>query len=777
MIWGLALLLAALLILPVFATGTPTMTISAPQNATPGSTVTVTVSISQLENCTAIGLGLQFDTEVFEMVEGSFELLIEDSKQASFKYVTNAKGYVANIQRDGSEPVSGDVFRFDLKVKESAPLNGNYTITGTPSIRVNNALASCQLESATLTIACSHSYGGWEKLDGEQHQRKCGLCGAVEKATHNWDGGSVTQEPTCTTEGVKTFVCADCGQTRTESVEKIPHSYDDGAVTTQPTCTAEGVKTFTCGCGHTKTESVKALGHDYDDGVITTEPTCDADGVKTYTCKRSGCGHTKTEPVAMQGHDYDDGVVTKEPTCEEAGVRTYTCTQEGCDVTRTETIEKLGHAPKAAVEENRKEATCAAAGSYDTVVYCDRCSKELERTNHAIAILPHSYDGGKVTTQPTCTAEGVKTFTCTGCGDSYTESVAMTEHIYDSGKVTTQPTCTAEGIKTFTCGGCGKTYTESVAMIDHSFDNACDSQCNGCDLTRETSHVYSDTYSTNSVTHWYPCTVCGDRHDEYPHTPGPEATEWDPQVCTVCDYVIQPALGHTHRFADTYTWDEEAHWYACSGCPEVDARQSHVFDNDCDTTCDTCGYTRETEHNYSERLSFDATGHWHACENCGDVMELLPHTPGPEATADTDQICLDCGFILQIAGVHEHTPTGDWHSNEDGHWHQCACGELLEKADHAWNEGVKDEQAGTVTYHCTVCGHPKTEQIPAQPQPGEPQQTQPGPVAPQPPKPDAEEFPWWILILVFCGLLLAGVVFVIVGILVSRKQVGKFSRK
>ena len=81
----------------------------------------------------------------------------------------------------------------------------------------------------------------------------------------------------------------------------------------------------------------------------------------------------------------------------------------------------------------------------------------------------HSYDGGVITTEPTCTAKGVKTFTCS-CGDSYTEDVDMIDHSYGEGVITTEPTCTAKGVKTFTCS-CGDSYTEDVDMIDHSFVN------------------------------------------------------------------------------------------------------------------------------------------------------------------------------------------------------------------------------------------------------------------------------------------------------------------
>ena len=123
----------------------------------------------------------------------------------------------------------------------------------------------------------------------------------------------------------------------------------------------------------------------------------------------------------------------------------------------------------------------------------------------------HSYDDGVVTTEPTCTEAGVKTFTCSGCDSSYTEEVpalghsytdtvisptteaeGYTEHVcsrcgdtyrdsyveklqtehthsFDDGVVTIEPTCTQPGVKTFTCSGCNGTYTEEVAALGHSY--------------------------------------------------------------------------------------------------------------------------------------------------------------------------------------------------------------------------------------------------------------------------------------------------------------------
>ncbi|MBR7179407.1 MAG: discoidin domain-containing protein, partial [Oscillospiraceae bacterium] len=73
----------------------------------------------------------------------------------------------------------------------------------------------------------------------------------------------------------------------------------------------------------------------------------------------------------------------------------------------------------------------------------------------------HDYDEGVVTAEPTCTEAGVKTFTCSVCGHTYTEEIDATGHSYDEGVVTTEPTCGKDGVKTFTCT-CGDSYTEVI---------------------------------------------------------------------------------------------------------------------------------------------------------------------------------------------------------------------------------------------------------------------------------------------------------------------------
>lgn len=85
------------------------------------------------------------------------------------------------------------------------------------------------------------------------------------------------------------------------------------------------------------------------------------------------------------------------------------------------------HEQGSAVTEKYVDSTCAKEGSYDEVFYCTTCGEQIDRVSHSIAKKDHSYTS-VITKQPTCTATGTRKYTCSVCGNSYTETIAATEH-------------------------------------------------------------------------------------------------------------------------------------------------------------------------------------------------------------------------------------------------------------------------------------------------------------------------------------------------------------
>ncbi len=223
------------------------------------------------------------------------------------------------------------------------------------------------------------------------------------------------------------------------------HSYTE-TITKQPTCKEEGIKTFTCSCGESYTEPVAKLAH--TPKTVTIPATCTATGAEYTICEV--CGETLSDVTTLSklDHTYTE-TITKQPTCKEAGVKTFTCS---CGDSYTEPIAKLSHTPKTVTIP----ATCTATGAEYTI--CEVCGETLSDVT-TLPKLDHTYTE-TITKQPTCKEAGVKTFTCSGCGASYTEPVARLAHTPGELQTVKEPTETETGKTEKRCTVCGETLEE-----------------------------------------------------------------------------------------------------------------------------------------------------------------------------------------------------------------------------------------------------------------------------------------------------------------------------
>ncbi|MCD8306634.1 MAG: hypothetical protein LUD51_00155 [Clostridia bacterium] len=223
-------------------------------------------------------------------------------------------------------------------------------------------------------------------------------CSSKGEHEHTWDNGTVTVEATCTTNGIKTYTCTDCGQTKTETIEATGHSYKE--TTVNATCTSAGYAVYICeNCGAldtSKSSITDAAGHTYDEGTVTTAATCTTAGVMTYTC--SVCGATKTEVISALGHDYEVTGTTA-PSCTLKGEVTYTCTR--CDASYTE----VGEVPTG----HTIDYTDGVAAEDGSVIYsCSVCGEKVVvdpiEADGDISDIPATEEDG-VTTYSVDTAE------------------------------------------------------------------------------------------------------------------------------------------------------------------------------------------------------------------------------------------------------------------------------------------------------------------------------------------------------------------------------------
>ena len=183
-------------------------------------------------------------------------------------------------------------------------------------------------------------------------------------------------------------------------VNRCDHEYE--LTENTATCTEAGTATYTCTkCGDSYTVPAAATGHSFTTKASSskaTDATCTA--AATYYVRCDNCevvSDSKTVPVGdANGHSFTTKASSSkatDATCTAAA--TYYVRCDNCEVVSdSKTVpvgDANGHTPAAAVEENRVEATCTAAGSYDEVVYCSVCKAEISRTQKTIDKLPHDF--------------------------------------------------------------------------------------------------------------------------------------------------------------------------------------------------------------------------------------------------------------------------------------------------------------------------------------------------------------------------------------------------
>ena len=363
--------------------------------------------------------------------------------------------------------------------------------------------------------------------------------------------------------------------------------------------------------------------------------------------------------------------------------------------------------------QNMTKEGCTFAGWYTEPEYKKRIESLTIRTAIDGMTLyakwndthEHVWGEGAITTRPTCTTPGVKTYTCSVCqktkteeipatghqhtevrnvkeatckeegytGDTYCkdcgeklssgEPTAKKAHDWDEGKVTTEATCKNTGVKTYTCNNCSETKTEVIPMTDHIWDNG--------KVTTKPSCITPGIKT-------YTCTVCQKtKIEEIPAT-GHQHTEVRNVKEATCT-----KEGYT---GDTY----------CTDCGEKlsDGKSIPKKDHDYevkehkDATCTKAGYTLFIckKCRNEKREEIPAAGHLHT-----------------EIKNAKEATCMKAGY------------TGDMYCKDCGE--KISSGEVIAKLAHTWDEGNVTKEAdckemGVKTYTCHKCGATKTEDIP-----------------------------------------------------------------
>ena len=240
--------------------------------------------------------------------------------------------------------------------------------------------------SGPICESCGEEYG--EALGHKGGAATCTEAAVCEVCGESYGDplGHKGTGATCTEDAV----CEVCGVTYEEATGHT----EEVLAAVAPTCTedglTEGKKCSACGEVLVAQETVPATGHAWGEWITDTDPTQDTDGTKHREC--GTCGETETGTIPSLGHTHSHtSEVTTPATCEADGVRTYTCS---CGDSYTEVIPATGHTEGEAVVENEVKPNCTTAGSYDTVVYCTACDKELSRETTNVDALGHKDEDG-----------------------------------------------------------------------------------------------------------------------------------------------------------------------------------------------------------------------------------------------------------------------------------------------------------------------------------------------------------------------------------------------
>ena len=359
---------------------------------------------------------------------------------------------------------AGDVLYIIIN-KEGTDGMGALNVTLTPATEEQSKHTASQEwshdESSHWKTCASHLYCTEQldkaahktvlnKVDDANHSADC-ECGYKAVAPHDWNDGVVTEEATCTQDGVKTFTC-ECGATKTEKIDRLGHDFaeewagdedyhwhkcsrcdatNDKAEhqwtetgRTEATETENGKVTYECSvCKATKEEVL------YYDPHVAAEEWSHDENYHWHACTaHENC----TEQMDKAEHDWGEGVVTEEATCTQKGERTFTCT---CGATKTEEIAQLAH-------DFSEEWNSDAEGHWHK---CKNCDATDEKVAHEMQYI-NAPESNKHSSE------------CKVCG----YESELTDHAWDEGAVTVPATLYNDGERTFTCA-CGATRKETIA--------------------------------------------------------------------------------------------------------------------------------------------------------------------------------------------------------------------------------------------------------------------------------------------------------------------------
>ena len=289
-----------------------------------------------------------------------------------------------------------------------------------------------------------------------------------------------------------------------------------------------------------------------------------------------------------------------------------------------------------------------------------KLTAQFAPSSHSVTITTDTLPDGKVgeAYSQILTATGTTPITWSISGGALPDGLSLNK---DTGKISGTPT--AAGSSTFTVKATNSAGSDTKEL--------------SITITKDAppahEHSYGD-WRKDGTSHWHECTDddCPNReesiNDKAAHVYDDDADT----TCDVCGYertVTPPS--HEHRYGD-WRKDGTNHWHECTDadCPNreesIKDKAAHVYTDDADTTCDTCGYERTItppahEHRYGDWRK-DGTNHWHECTDadCPNREESIKDKTAHVYDNDADTTCNTCGYERTVTPpAHEHIVTFD----------------------------------------------------------------------------------------------------------------------
>jgi len=407
---------------------------------------------------------------------------------------------------------------------------------------------------------------------------------------------------------------------------------------------------------------LKGIAHVWE----TTEKaavSCTREGLERLRCTVCGTAGEKAVPAA--GHRWGKGVVTKAATCVEKGKKVYTCTACGRTMTEKLKVDPTQHGHLSAVFSR---GTCSFPWDvYST--YCTDCGRTVGGGYAVPAAAAHAWDEGKQTLAPTCTAAGVRTYTCALCGGTRTEDIPATGH-----------TEVKDAAVTATCTTAGKTEGSHCSVCNTVIKAQTEVPAKGHTEVKDAAVAAT-------------CTAAGKTEGSH---------------CSVCNAVIKaqtevPATGHTEvkdaAVAATCTAAGKTEGSHCSVCSTVIKAQTEV---------PATGHTEVKDAAVAATCTAAGKTEGSHCSVCNAVIKAQTEVP---ATGHTEVKDAAVPATCTAAGKTEGS-------------HCSVCNAVIKAqtevpaTGHQWDAGTPAPdatctEAGVMAYTCTVCGAKKTEDIPA----------------------------------------------------------------